>query len=458
MQSPSRVVIAAVASGLVGLAAPPVASGDEPERDVTNLVELDRYMDVEQRAGQDPSLTLVVAISGGGYRAANFALGALLALEQIGYPGAGESTRGESNLLNEVDYLSTVSGGGLAAAMVVMSRLQAEPVLPKTASADRCSGVGRHLLADWMTRAGVAESLRENHTSRLITSKFALDVAFTSKTSGDALQMRLDESILSRGQAGGSCGPKATAPSYVLGDVLPQKTENGDAPVAPYWFMNATDMATGGIVPFTPGWIERELVARYWHGQSRNICRAGDGCGSFDVPIAVALRSSMNFPAGIPPTSLERTDGKYVYLTDGGESDNLGTVTAAEILNQEGKLRPTSRRMLIVIDAFRGLGREEYGTAEMPGLFNSVLRATSLPLDAHRFRVRRDFYHATTRQPSVLDALSETGDVWVAYVDMARELDALEVGTNLRLSPEQQEELICAGKRQALVALVSRHT
>ena len=53
----------------------------------------------------------------------------------------------------------------------------------------------------------------------------------------------------------------------------------------------------------------------------------------------------------------------------------------------------------------------------------------------------------------MLDAISDAGDVSVAYVDMEREPKALDIGTTLRLSPEQQQHLICAGKRQALVAL-----
>ena len=442
---------------MMGNAAGAADSEVRPMDHGTALLDLGLYEDIQLRLGQDPETTLIVAISGGGYRAANFALGALLAMEQVEYRKKDNETGREattSNLLNEVDYFSTVSGGGLAAAMVIMSRLQAIPKANASDSMQACSGAGRHLLRDWMSEPGIVESLRENHTVRLLTSKFALDVAFSRKTSGDALQMRLDESILMRERSGGACGPKNPKESYVLGDVLRSKT-GGAVPTAPYWFMNATNLATGQIVPLSPGWIGREMVTTYWHDESRDICAVGAQCGPFGVPLALALRSSMNFPPAIPPTRLETQAGDFIYLTDGGESDNLGSVTAVDILNQEGgaSLRRDNRRMLIVIDAFRGLGRKEYNTAAMPGLIDYALRTTSLPLDAHRFRVKRDLYHVTSRQPSVLDAISDSSDVSVVYVDMERELDALEIGTNLQLSRTQQEALICAGKRQALMAL-----
>ena len=79
-------------------------------------VDLTGYKSVQTRAGQDASLGVAVAISGGGHRAGNFAVGVMLALEELtGGPSA------VSNALMEIDYLSTVSGGGLAAATYVGS-------------------------------------------------------------------------------------------------------------------------------------------------------------------------------------------------------------------------------------------------------------------------------------------------------------------------------------------------
>ena len=72
-------------------------------------VDLSFYKPVQERAGQDANIVLAVATSGGGYRAANFAAGALLGLEEL-----KNSNSSSGNALSEVDYFSSVSGGGFA--------------------------------------------------------------------------------------------------------------------------------------------------------------------------------------------------------------------------------------------------------------------------------------------------------------------------------------------------------
>jgi hypothetical protein len=67
-------------------------------------VDLAEYRSVQERAAQDSDIVIVVAISGGGQRAGNFGTGVLLGLEEI--------KAGPGDLLDEVDYFSTVSGGG----------------------------------------------------------------------------------------------------------------------------------------------------------------------------------------------------------------------------------------------------------------------------------------------------------------------------------------------------------
>ena len=72
-------------------------------------VDLSFYKPVQERPGQDANIVFAVAASGGGYRAANFATGALLGLEEL-----KNSNSPSRNALSEVDYFSSVSGGGFA--------------------------------------------------------------------------------------------------------------------------------------------------------------------------------------------------------------------------------------------------------------------------------------------------------------------------------------------------------
>ena len=76
------------------------------------------YRSVQDRPSQDPEMAVAVAISGGGYRAANFGLGVLLALEKLPMPSG-------QNVLSEVDYFSTVSGGGFPVGAYIASLLTA---------------------------------------------------------------------------------------------------------------------------------------------------------------------------------------------------------------------------------------------------------------------------------------------------------------------------------------------
>jgi hypothetical protein len=46
-------------------------------------VDLSFYKQVQQRSGQDANIVFVVAVSGGGFRASNFATGAMLGLEEL---------------------------------------------------------------------------------------------------------------------------------------------------------------------------------------------------------------------------------------------------------------------------------------------------------------------------------------------------------------------------------------
>ena len=78
---------------------------------VQQKIDLSKYKDVQTRAHQQSELTIVVAISGGGQRASNLAAGVMMGMEEIPHSYL------KGNLLQEVDYFSTVSGGSLAAGL-----------------------------------------------------------------------------------------------------------------------------------------------------------------------------------------------------------------------------------------------------------------------------------------------------------------------------------------------------
>lgn len=394
-------------------------------------LDLDEYRSVQSRPSQDSALTIVVAISGGGLRAANFALGALLALEKYVPYGPNDI----SNLHNEVDYFSTVSGGGLAAAASIVARIHA---LESDQPFPLHAFLGRE---DSTLLANLRQPLRRF----LALSMLKPSILLGSPTRADNLQLLLDRTILCPFADQNRCQ------RLTLGHIF--KTD--EPPKLPYWFINATDLSTGQIFPFSPERLARIGIDRYWHRTSTRIDKKRK---YYDVPLALALRSSMNFPPLVPATKLERhadDDIPFLYLTDGGQSDNLGVVTGTTIFAEEYKRASRDRRrLLIVIDAHRGAPIDKYAqTPRPPNMLQSLFRAGTLPLDAHRFRVQQDYNHADANQLSVLDALSAAGDLAVAYIDLAREDEASSFSTLSIPNGEDQEALICAGGRSTIRSL-----
>ncbi|MEI7836280.1 MAG: hypothetical protein WCK05_07690, partial [Planctomycetota bacterium] len=112
---PRRLFVWLLGAGLLSAAlacspgGPPLAHLHEagaPFREVG--VDLSPYQSVQQRAGQDPAAGMALACSGGGMRAANLVAGVLLGLEELKKePGSN------ANAPREVDYFSSVSGGGM---------------------------------------------------------------------------------------------------------------------------------------------------------------------------------------------------------------------------------------------------------------------------------------------------------------------------------------------------------
>jgi hypothetical protein len=92
-------------------------SFDNSEKD--QFVDFGQYQSPNTRAGQDPNKVVIVCSSGGGSRAASFTTGIMLELEKIRVKDIEQSPREPSNALGEVDYFSTVSGGGWGASSYI---------------------------------------------------------------------------------------------------------------------------------------------------------------------------------------------------------------------------------------------------------------------------------------------------------------------------------------------------
>lgn len=412
-------------------------------------VNLAEYESVQRRPGQRGDVAVAVAISGGGMRAANFAAGVLKALEQTEVRGSGGR---RSNLLREVDYFSTVSGGGLAAGSYITHLKEYQRHHPNdvsgrgfsfAAGGEQASAEGRN----WRS------SLAKNYQSSMLRSLFN-PLMLGDKNRGDVLEHRLDEHVLGR----------HGSHSLTLGDVF---VKRGTTPLLPYWVTNGTVYENGAIFPFTPDVLRKYQITGYKHRMASCKLERAE-----DMPLAVGLKTSASFPAAIPPTTMKSDrdpNNPQIHLMDGGVADNLGVITAIRLLNQDR----AKKKVLIIIDAYNGLVEPFSKNGIRPGMFLSALRTTSISLDSAHQRVDNlldsvakprgihcaviDFTRATlekddTRAP-MTDMIYQTLGMNSMRQDetspqslQAVFTQALGIGTWFKIKPNEQETLLKAGE------------
>jgi hypothetical protein len=132
-----------------------------------------------------------------------------------------------------------------------------------------------------------------------------------------------------------------------------------------------------------------------------------------EMPMSVALRASANFPGVVPATTLTcQVQGQelYLHLLDGGLGDNLGVVTAFNLLKQD----KVQKKVLIIVDAFEAT-TEPYSTlSKSPGLGSTISRTLMLALDSMR---SRDYARLRTMaNEQAAERPGQVDGVWVVYI------------------------------------------
>lgn len=268
-----------------------------------------------QSAREFQSLTdidIAVAISGGGQRAASFGLGVLVELDKI------QVDMGQS-LLNEVDYFSTVSGGGWPVGAYLARRTQ---------SLDN----------------GVPYQLSTNETEEIKSRLRLLKMSLLDHCLID----KIDSSVTQINDG------KSLKYSNIF-------VSNNQSPRLPYLFSNAASHSDLSSFVFTPEYHDKFQVSGYRYcGNSVPVQNFGD------VPVSVAIGTSASFPgtrhtsvdlklcdesnpSALPNNSYICTFGyDYLHLIDGGVYDNLGVRTLFEAMPTREHI---SRKLLIVSNA-----------------------------------------------------------------------------------------------------------
>lgn len=358
-------------------------------------VDLDGYKSVQMRGNQDDELCLVMAISGGGERAAAFATGIFIGLERL-KKGVEEEQR---NAMQEVDYFSTVSGGGMAAG-VYISKLHdhLNPQVDLEEGEEKLKGrvedfsFEREVFPElWEKdrehvsnkRLGVRDSLSRSYVDDLVEGLFTI---FSSVTidRGDFLEQRFDTYLLDY---------QSRKESIRLRDMFVDEGDVREVEM-PYLVANATIFENGHIFPFIPNQLERYEVSGYMHRLQDVDVEDYDGdyhALAMSVPLSLALKSSGTFPVAIPATTLKSDFDKkynpYLHLLDGGLADNLGVVTGLRLMKAERHTN-VKRRVLMVVDAFKDGYAPFSKWAQAPGEASTAVRVADIAIDSWRGRVR----------------------------------------------------------------------
>ena len=289
------------------------------------------------------SLLVILSFSGGGTRAAALSYGVLETLAGHEVAWAGRSRR----LLDEVDLISSVSGGSFTAAYY---GLRGERMFGEFETAFLKRDVETELKD---------ELLKASNLSRLTSPSFGRS---------DILAEHYDR-ILFHGAT--------------LGDLW----RNGN----PRIVINATRMTRGTPFAFTA----RQFEAIGSSPDSFSVARAVAASSAVPVLFSpIMLRDYRDTrcqdlppPQGAPP---ERTgDGCYIHLLDGGLHDNLGLnilLERADGNDNAGLVRgeadfPAIRRIVVIhVDATAPLDRRWERSASIPPPEAVLEAATSIPL------------------------------------------------------------------------------
>jgi hypothetical protein len=318
--------------------------------------ELDKYKSPNLREGQDKDKLVIVCASGGGLRASAFTIGVLLGLDTLLY-------KNNDNVSNEIDYFSTVSGGGWGAGTFIAHKYQCNKFKNQLKINDTFPtySMFEKYLAAWADRK---------------YQKYQLQyfLTFNKNASGDVMMDRLNHGYLGWGFRKSvekyiydSINKGKNVPAFnpdnvdeiMLKDVFVLKTASNE-PTMPMLIANTTNIDNFMIVPFTPDRLNHWGIKQYRYTTSKGALsepiKASSVIGInklLDVPLSAGLKasscvngliSSSNFPSqkeGVDYT---------LHLVDGGSIDNFGLHTAKAILNQES-IQQKEKRILIIIDA-----------------------------------------------------------------------------------------------------------
>lgn len=274
---------------------------------------------IEHCKGKDGRF-LGVAISGGGSRAAVFSAAVFFELRKYG-------------ILQQVDVISSVSGGSYTSALYALSCDEAKPC-PRTVE-----GPARMV---W-TEEEVYGRLQRNFVARWFGNWFWPDNIvrywFTDFNRSQIMAKTLNANLFDNSTIGGE--------GYRFQDLNPQR---------PYLIINATDFSNHGQRPYDPSPLLSSLGTSCSRARFFPFTRETFGALGSDLDqyrLADAVVASSAFPAVFNYVTLKdfKKGDQYVHLLDGGPFDNLGVAALLCAMDNAEKKPGKDQRIIMLIDA-----------------------------------------------------------------------------------------------------------
>jgi NTE family protein len=249
---------------------------------------------VENRKGSNEEALVILALSGGGSRAAYFSSMVMLSLDKL-------------DLLKEVDVISSVSGGSLPAAYYAISKDSIKSTAgdrvweEKTVKSEMSKNYTLRWFGNWFWPTNIAKYWFTAYNRSNIMAQTFADNLFDSKTSGK---------------------------SYKFKDINPER---------PDIILNSTNGTTGEF-------------SKLFTFTREDFDRINSDLGEYDISMAVM--ASACFPSVFNYINLRNFSEKekYLHVFDGGNSDNLGLLSVFWTL--DAVKEKYSKIILVLVDSF----------------------------------------------------------------------------------------------------------
>jgi NTE family protein len=395
---------------------------------------LDERVNQQLKGGRSANLAVLVAFSGGGTRASTFAYGVLKELEATRIT----TEKGSRSVLQEVDMISSVSGGSFTAAYYGLQ--------------------GEQIFTDFEERF-----LRKD-VEGILFRKLFNPVNWAR--------------LLSR-----SYGRADLAADYYDKNLFDSATFAAlQRPGAPLVVINATDLASGDRLPFVQGSFDLLCADLDSYPLSRAVA------ASSAVPVVFSPITLENYAGrcGYPPPAwitealeddeltprkiearrvqdyLDRKKRPWLHLVDGGISDNLGLRSFYHTLSMASDPKTSFRelqhidvRHIIIISVNARAQHKSSWILERyaPSLLEVVGRVSADQISRYSedtIQLVRDTFenwvedNSTPQRPVTFHFV----DVSFNHVKDDKERDFLNsIGTNFDLSDEQVDRLISAARK-----------